>query len=114
MCKFHNNIASDRLNSFLARCSSEAKQAKCLTVLVQDYAVDPNCVKASVVRARGMEMSWKNISEMFPAEGTQLRTAFRLPSVSIHLSEFTVSLQTSSQVLQPWFFLLKAAPFSSS
>lgn len=113
MCKFHN-IASDRLNRFLAGCSSEAKQAKCLTVLVQDYTVDPNCVKASAVRARGMEMSWKNTSEMFPAERTQLRTAFRLPSVSIQLSEFTVSLQTSSQVPQPWFFLLKAAPFNSS
>jgi len=99
--QFHKNIASDRLNSFLAGCSSEAKQAKCLTVLVQDYTVDQSCAKASVVGACGMEMSWKNTSEMFPVERTQLRRAFRLPSVSIQLSESTGSLQTSSQVLQP-------------
>jgi hypothetical protein len=101
--------------SFLAGCSSEAKQAKCLTVLVENYTVDPNCVKASVGRAR---VAWSCHGRTF------LKCFVRNEPNEREQSDFPVfqyscqsSLFPSRQVHRYCshdFFLLKTAPLNSS
>ena len=81
MCKFHNHIASDRLKVFLQAVLQRPNRR--------------NVWRCWFRSIRSIQIAWKNTSEMFPAEWTQLRTAFRLPSVSIQLSS---SLFPSRQV----------------